>query len=67
MKIKCPHCGNRDPKKLEDNGVRPNHPDYTVLCVARVLPKDDSFGGDGSVPEADGKVPCGMQWCPNQD
>jgi len=66
----CPHCGNRDPRFIENNGAPPRDPDYTLLCVARVAPGEDAFGGDADPPlEAgrDGKVPCGMQWCPNQE
>lgn len=65
----CPHCGNRDPKLIEDNGVRANDPDFTLLCVARVAPGADSFGGEANPPleaGADGKVSCGMQWCPSE-
>lgn len=74
----CPHCGNRDPRFLlgdgrrhdrEDNGERPSHYDYTVLCVAPVPAAEWSFGADESpYPDqiaADGTVPCGMQWDPN--
>jgi len=65
----CPHCGNRDPKLIEDNGCSPSDLDYTLLCIARVSPGEDAFGGDANPPldvGADGKVVCGMQWCPNE-
>jgi hypothetical protein len=65
----CPHCGNRDPEFIEDNGAGTRDADYTLLCVARVAPGEDSFGGDANPPlevGPDGKVTCGMQWCPNE-
>lgn len=69
-KYTCPHCGNRDPRTIEDNGERSTHPDYTLLCVARVAPGEDAFDGDANPPLTvgpDGKVDCGMQWCPNAE
>lgn len=66
MKYTCPNCGNR--RELEDNGLSRSDSDYTLLCVARVAPDEDAFGGDANPPldvGADGKVACGMQWCPN--
>jgi hypothetical protein len=64
----CPRCGNRDPKSIETNGVTPNDPDYTLLCVARVSPADRSWDHVEPEPDqvdANGRVSCGMQWCPN--
>lgn len=66
----CPHCGNRDPQLIEDNGADRRDADYTLLCVARVAPGEDSFHGDANPPLTvgpDGKVDCGMQWCPNAE
>lgn len=68
--MKCPHCGNTDCKYIETNGDPAKSPDLTLLCVARVAPDDWSFGRElPPLPEdydADGRVPCGMQWEPNQ-
>lgn len=65
---RCPHCGNRDPKFLQDNGERPSSPDLTMLCVAPVAPADWSFDTKPTAEDigTDGRVPCGMQWDPNQ-
>jgi hypothetical protein len=67
-RAQCPHCGNRDPRFIEDNGCKPSDSLYTLLCVARVAPGEDAFDG-GANPAleigADGKVVCGMQWEPN--
>ncbi len=69
MAAKCPHCGNKDPESIEDNGLSERSDDYTLLCVARVEPGTDAHAG--SAPEAepgpDGQVSCGMQWCPNEE
>jgi hypothetical protein len=68
--FKCPHCGNRDPLKMEDNGQRVTDADLALLCVARVAPGRDSFDGRANPPlevGTDGKVVCGMQWTPNDD
>ena len=65
---RCPNCGNTDPRFIEDNGCKASDPLYTLLCVARVAPGDDSFNGDADPPlpvGEDGKVTCGMQWEPN--
>lgn len=65
----CPHCENRDSAFLQDNGDPPKSFDYTLLCVARVAPEDRSWDHVKPLPEdldADGKVACGMQWCPNE-
>jgi hypothetical protein len=64
----CPHCGNADPAKVEDNGCSTSSYDLTLLCVARVLPRDWAFT---EAPEPDqvgedGRVACGMQWSPNE-
>lgn len=65
--MKCPHCGNTNPRYFQDNGEGPRSPGLTMLCVAPVKPGDDSFGGDGgSEVDSNGNVPCGMQWEPNQ-
>ena len=64
---KCPHCGS-GPRFHEDNGLNEGNPDYTLLCVARVNPGEDAFSGEANPPlevGSDGKVDCGMQWCPN--
>jgi len=69
LRVTCPHCGNRNPLKLEDNGLPMSDFDFTLLCVARVAPGADCFDGAASPPleiGPDGKVPCGMQWCPNE-
>ena len=63
-RVKCPHCGNTDERLIEDNGCKPSDPLYTLLCMSRVAPDEDAFGG-GSEPGQDGKVACGMQWEPN--
>ena len=67
---KCPHCGNTDPKHIQDNGEQPSSSDLTLLCVARVKPSEWSFDPVAPIPEdydADGLVPCGMQWDPNSE
>jgi hypothetical protein len=68
---KCPNCGNTNRNFIQNNGERPSSPDLTLLCVARVLPDDWSFGSsEKPLPEdydAKGLVPCGMQWDPNQE
>ncbi len=69
-KTKCPHCGNRNPKFLQDNGEDWSSPGLSMLCVSRVKPEDWSFA-DGAKPakedyDVNGLVPCGMQWDPNQ-
>ena len=67
--MKCPHCGNSDPRLIQDNGERPSSPDLTLLCVARVPPEAWSFDHVKPSPsdfDAAGLVPCGMQWEPNQ-
>jgi hypothetical protein len=62
----CPHCGNADPAKVEDNGCSTTSPDLTLLCVARVAPKDAAhFDPDLTEVAPDGTVACGMQWDPN--
>jgi hypothetical protein len=63
----CPHCGNRDPKQMEDNGASESSFDYTLLCVARVKPGSDALADfePKAVPGPDGTVACAMQWCPN--
>jgi hypothetical protein len=66
---RCPSCGNRNQALLQDNGASPRSPAYSLLCVARVTPGEDAFGGDASPPlevGADGNVACGMQWSPNE-
>lgn len=66
---RCPHCGNTDRKHIQSNGERPSSLDLTLLCVAPVAPSEWSFDVAPS-PEfydANGLVPCGMQWDPNQD
>lgn len=63
---RCPHCGNSNQRKMEDNGLSRKNSDYTLLCVARVQPKDAAHAGFEPHPEPgpDGLVSCGMQWCP---
>lgn len=66
----CPHCGNRDPNFIQSNGERASSPDLTLLCVARVKPEAWSFDHVKPEPDqldAEGLVPCGMQWSPNVD
>lgn len=66
----CPHCGNRAKALMEMNTPRESDPDLTLLCVARVPPEDGSFDVEDYYPDqydADGKVPCGMQWDPNEE
>ena len=68
MSRKCPHCGNTAAKYIQDNGERPSSPDLTLLCVARVPAIERSFDHAKPSPEdfdANGLVPCGMQWDPN--
>jgi hypothetical protein len=65
----CPHCGNRNPETIEDNGAGTRDDDYTLLCVARVSIGEDAFDGQANPPltvGSDGKVDCGMQWSPNE-
>jgi hypothetical protein len=65
----CPHCGNLDSRFMQDNGCRRADPLFTLLCVARVKPGDDAFGGDADPPldvDAAGTVACGMQWNPGE-
>jgi hypothetical protein len=67
--FKCPNCGNRNPAKFEDNGLRLIDPELTLLCVARVAPGADAFQGAANPPldvGADGKVACAAQWCPHE-
>lgn len=66
IKRTCPHCGNRNDKFIEDNNCPPRHYNYTLLCVARVLPRDAALADCGLAdPDEDGKTACGMQWSPN--
>lgn len=69
-KRSCPHCGNSNSKFIQNNGEGPSSPDLTLLCVARVLPADWSFGVElpplSDDYDSQGLVPCGMQWDPNQ-
>ena len=69
-KRRCPHCGNINQKHIQNYGERPSSPDLTLLCVAPVAPNEWSFDHVAPTPEfydANGQVPCGMQWDPNQD
>jgi hypothetical protein len=66
---RCPHCGNKNPKYIQNNGESATSPDLSMLCVARVKPEDWSFDHvkpDPNDYDANGLVPCGMQWDPNQ-
>ena len=66
---KCPNCGNRNPLKLESNGLPLSDPELTLLCTARVAPGADAFDGASNPPlevGEDGKVACGMQWSPSE-
>lgn len=68
--FKCPHCGNTNPATIQSNGERPSSRSLTLLCVARVKPTEWSFDHVTPLPEdldANGLVPCGMQWDPNAD
>ncbi len=67
---RCPHCGNANPKYIQDNGEPAGSPDLTLLCVARVKPGEWSFDHVAPLPEdhdARGLVPCGMQWDANAE
>jgi hypothetical protein len=68
MTKRCPHCGNIDSKYIEDNGESANSPDLTLLCTRPVEPEDWSFAEKPADDffDDDGRVPCGMQWEPNQ-
>lgn len=61
--IKCPNCGNKDRKLIQDNGEPLSSPDLTFLCVAKVMPEDSSFD---HLPLAERPSECGMQWEPNE-
>lgn len=66
---RCPNCDNTRPSLIEDNGLRVNDPDLTLLCMARVRPGEESCP-DRDIPAEvgdDGLVTCAMQWCPNQE
>lgn len=67
MAHKCPHCGNKKPSLIEDNGCSPKSEDFTLLCVAPIDPKDSSFDPveADQINPTTGKTPCGFQWCPN--
>lgn len=67
---KCPHCGNIDVNTIEDNGLHARALDYTMLCVARLDPKDAAVTRPLHEYEPDdfdaaGRVKCGCQWSPN--
>ncbi len=66
-KLVCPHCGNRNQRLFEDNGVNPTHIGYGILCIARVKPEDWAFADppDPDQLDAEGLVVCGWQWYPN--
>ena len=65
---KCPHCGNRNGKLIDDNGLSSKNYDYTLLCIARVPAKDvANYDEQLTAVGPDGKATCGMQWCPNVD
>jgi hypothetical protein len=54
---------------MEDNGFSSSHPNYTLLCTARVKPSEWAFS---EMPELDqigkdGLTACSMQWCPSDD
>jgi len=69
MTRQCPHCGNRDPRFIQSNGEPDASPALSLLCVARVAPDEWSFDTRPHAADYDdaGKVPCGMQWDPNED
>ncbi len=54
------------PPQIESNGAAGH--DLTLLCVAKVKPKDASILVHGFDPaqdtDAHGMVPCGHQWSP---
>lgn len=56
----CPHCGNNDPEKFSDNGLRPHEGDYLVLCTAECEAGETSYGDTVS----DSERTCGMQFKP---
>lgn len=69
-KTKCPHCGNTNQDKIEDNGCEPGSFNYALLCVNRVEPRDRSWTHVEPEPDqidAEGKVSCGYQWSPNEE
>lgn len=63
----CPHCGNTTAATIESTGGRGE--DRTLLCVRPVKPSDAALLVRGFDPktdtDADGNVPCGMQWSPS--
>lgn len=61
----CPNCGS-GAEQHEDNGLSPAAYEYTILCVARISPRESAMAhADSDVDDA-GKVACGMQWSPNE-
>lgn len=64
---RCPHCGNASASTIESNGAHGEQ--RVLLCVRPVKPKDAAvlvYGFDQRTDtDADGNVPCGMQWCPS--
>lgn len=64
----CPNCGNKDKSKMEGNGPASEQAraDFTLLCVARVPPRDCAQEPEPDQIGQDGKAICGMQWCPNE-
>lgn len=64
----CPNCGNRNPDTILDNGLKPNHPDLTLLCIKRVSESVTSYEMNLLEPkdlDDQGRPECGWQWEPN--
>ena len=65
----CPHCGNKNPRTIEDNGASESDMDFTYLCVAKMKPSEAATLPVGFDPATDTDehdlVACGQQWCPN--
>jgi hypothetical protein len=62
---KCPHCGNTDEQRIEDNGCDPRDEEFTLLCLAPVEDGEESFDEYVLQEHPDMRRLCGMQWEPN--
>ena len=73
--LRCPHCSNLDTSHFRTNGVDTGHEDCTILCSAPVKPEDSADEETYRLEpallrerrDANGCVPCGMQWNPWED